>query len=120
MSEEAKVFLRNLCYRDPLIYETWNGGENYKQFLLSDLLHEYAAVYNEKNPGSPVIDIKLRREKFIANVTEKFSNIYTENRIAAFCYYWTQYNESGEKMRFETCPIFNIEKCLRIWDYNSQ
>lgn len=98
MSKKAKKFLRDLNYLDSFIYD--QSGENDTVFLLSDLLHRYAVVYNEKKPGSPLIDIKLRRKKFIADVTEKFSNIYPADMITAFCDYWTQYNESGKKNEF--------------------
>lgn len=52
------------------------------------------------------------------NKVAEHLNEYSKEMLRSFYDYWTEMNDGGRKMRFETHKIFNIKKRLTTWKNN--
>lgn len=66
-------------------------------------------------PATPTID---ERQKIFMEKIAEHLNEYPKEMLRAFYDYWTEKNEGGRKMRFETQKIFEIGKRLKTWKRN--
>ena len=86
--------------------------------MLSDLLNDYAINYDKTHKKVITADLEIRKIKFISGV--KSYTLYNEDMLDAFIDYWTEHNEGGRKMRWETQKIFNISRRLGTWAKNDK
>lgn len=112
MSKEAKQYLEDRSIEDIWI----DSGDT--EIHLSDVLHDYAKNYFKEHI-QPKESIETRKTRFMGQVTS-LSPKYSMELIGEFIEYWTEHNEGGKKMRFETHKIFNIDKRLGTWNRNNK
>lgn len=114
MSKEANDYLATRGIPNLLI-----DNAEYDDIRLSDVLHDYAKIYHIEQNKPPILDIQTRKNHFIVNVNI-YQDKYGIELLDQFINYWTEHNEGGRKMRFETHKIFNISKRLGTWHRNDK
>lgn len=75
-------------------------------------------IREEDNIGADKSATLEQRALDFRNKVAMHLNEYPKEMLRSFYDYWTEINEGGRKMRFETQKIFNIKRRLNTWKNN--
>jgi hypothetical protein len=70
-------------------------------------------------PAKFDVPLKDRMVSFQQKIAE-YSGEYTSEQLRQFYYYWAEYNEGENKMRFEKMDTFNIELRLKRFRFDNR
>lgn len=92
--------------------------ENWRPIYVSHFAPIKAEI-DAANQKAEKKTLEQRKIDFILAVSQ-YEALYGAPMIEKFTLYWTEHNERGLKMRFETHKIFNIKLRLKTWHGNEK
>ncbi len=92
-------------------------------FNLNKVVQKALDVYaNQFKPQHESKDLQQRRIGFFQKIGTGFLAKYERQMLIDFCEYWTEFNEGGNKMRYEMKKNqpFNVSRRLNTWKTNNK